>query len=361
MRLSRSFAVGAVALLCATAALASWYDDYDAGVNASRTGNWNLVIQKMTAAINGNPKENDRARTYGAIFINYHPYYYRGVAYLQLNKYEQAVSDLEKTTGSVPDDLGSLDSVMQRAKAKLSASQTPAPAPQPPAPAPAPAPVPVTPHPVTPTPAPVPQPVAPSVDPALRGQVQGAINEANGALGAARGRKAGSSQPYLQAIQALAEANSRLGSARSNDDLNAALGSARNAKLFADAATGPAAPPSPVPTIPITQTRPNAAANTVLADASKRVRGALEKYFAGEFEDSTRQFQQLTTEMPKNAWLWAFLGASQYSQYAFEADDNYKTAALESFRKAKTLRRWDGGLPQKYFSKRIRKVFDTPG
>jgi hypothetical protein len=199
------------------------------------------------------------------------------------------------------------------------------------------------------------------MDPALRGQVQGAINEANNALGAARGRKAGSSQPYLQAIQALADANSRLGGAKSNDDLNAALGSARNAKLFADAATGPAAPPAPVPTIPVTQTRPNAATNTVLADSSKRVRAALEKYFAGEFEDSTRQFQQLTTEMPKNAWLWAFLGASQYSQFIFEADDTYKNAALSSFHKAKTLRHWDGGLPQKYFSKRIKKVFDTTG
>jgi tetratricopeptide (TPR) repeat protein len=356
MRLSRSFAVGVLALLCATAALASWYDDYDAGVAAARSGNWNLVVQKMSAAIKGSPKENDKARTYGAIFINYHPYYYRGVAYLNLGKYEQAVSDFEQASGPGEENLGSIETLMGRAKTKLAAASTPEPQP-------APAPAPVTPRPVppTPTPAPVPQPVAPSMDPALRGQVQGAINEANNALGAARGRKAGSSQPYLQAIQALADANSRLGSARSNDDLNAALGSARNAKLFAEAATGPTAPPSPVPTIPLTQTRPNAAANTVLADSSRRVRAALEKYFAGEFDDSTRQFQQLTSEMPKNAWLWAFLGASQYSQFIFEADDTYKNAALGSFRKAKTLRHWDGGLPQKYFSKRIKKVFDTTG
>ena len=26
-----------------------------------------------------------------------------------------------------------------------------------------------------------------------------------------------------------------------------------------------------------------------------------------------------------------------------------------------TLRRWSGGLPQKYFSRRIRKVFETAG
>ena len=29
--------------------------------------------------------------------------------------------------------------------------------------------------------------------------------------------------------------------------------------------------------------------------------------------------------------------------------------------KAKSLKRWNGGLPQKYFSKRIRKVFETAG
>ena len=44
---------------------------------------------------------------------------------------------------------------------------------------------------------------------------------------------------------------------------------------------------------------------------------------------------------------------------AFEADDTYKNQAMESFRKAKNLHKWNGGLPQRYFSKRIRKVFDS--
>jgi len=191
--------------------------------------------------------------------------------------------------------------------------------------------------------------------------VQNAINDANNALNAARGRKAGTSQPYAQALQALADANTRSGTAKSNDDLNAALVAARNAKLFADAATGPTAPPAPVPVNPMPQTRPNAAANAILADSSRRVRSALEKYFAGEFEAATTDFQKLTSDMPKNGWIWAFLGASQYSQFLFEADETYKNTAMESFRKAKKLRRWDAGLPQKYFSRRIRKVFETAG
>ena len=62
--------------------------------------------------------------------------------------------------------------------------------------------------------------------------------------------------------------------------------------------------------------------------------------------------------MPQNGWIWAFLGASQYSQYAFEANEAYKRQAIESFQKAKKFRTWKGGLPEKYFSKRIRKAFN---
>src|SRR5262249_39564560 len=67
--MTRARALAAVVFFAATAAFASWYDDYDAGLDAVRKGQWQTVIQKMTAAINGNPKESDKARTYGAIFI----------------------------------------------------------------------------------------------------------------------------------------------------------------------------------------------------------------------------------------------------------------------------------------------------
>jgi hypothetical protein len=90
-----------------------------------------------------------------------------------------------------------------------------------------------------------------------------------------------------------------------------------------------------------------------------RVRDALESYFSGEFDDAAKKFSSLTHDMPTNGYLWAFLGASQYSQYAFEADETFKNDAMQSFRKAKSLRKWNGGLPPKYFSRRIRKVFDS--
>ena len=153
----------------------------------------------------------------------------------------------------------------------------------------------------------------------------------------------------------------RASTARTNDDLNAALGMAEAAQTYADGAQPPNIP-APVPVMPtITPTRPNAATDAILADTRARLRRALANYFAGEFEDATRDFQRLSNEMPTNAWIWAFLGASQYSQYAFEADAAYRDAAMQSFRKAKLLRTWKDGLPQKYFSKRIRRVFASAG
>jgi len=353
MNRARIASIAAVLLLVASGAFASWYDDYDAGINAARKGQWSTVVTKMSAAIAAHDKESDKERTYGAIFISYHPHYYRAVAYMNLGKYDQAVSDLEKAGGIGEENLGSIETLMARVKAKLEAANTPAPEPTP-------APVPV---PVRPTPAPLPVPVAPvpiapSIDPALRQRVASEIGNARTRMSAAQQRKASGAAQYSQGMQQLAAANTQSATARSNDDLNAALAAAQNAAMMFDAAPAPGAPAIAVTPTP---TRPVDAANTVLASVQQRLRSALESYFRGDFEESERAFDRLTRDLPSNGWIWAFLGASQYSRYAFEADEAYKSAAMNSFRRAKSLRRWSGGLPQKYFSRRIRKVFETAG
>jgi tetratricopeptide (TPR) repeat protein len=339
-------------LLPAGAAMASWYDDYDAGIKAVRGGNWSAAVQKMSAAISGHDKESNNERTYGAIFINYHPHYYRGIAYMNLGKYEQAIAEFEKTQGPGEVDMGSLDTLMQRAKTKLEASQAPPPE------STAPIPTPVQPRPVTPAPiTPSPVPAAPAMDAGLRQRAQAAIENAQSHLKSAQQRKATSSPQYSQALQSVMSANTGLASAKSNDDLNNVMAAAQNAALLADSATAPGLPPAPAPAL--VPTRPVAATEAALAPTKERLRKALEKYFAGEFDEATRGFQALSQDLPRNGWIWAFLGASQYSQYAFEADDTYKSAAMVSFRKARQLGRWNGGLPQKYFSKRIRKAFES--
>jgi tetratricopeptide (TPR) repeat protein len=357
----RILTIALLTLAAATAAYASWYDDYDDGLAAIRKGNWSVAAQKMSAAIKGNPKEGDRTRTYGTIMINYHPYYYRGVAYLNTGRYEEAITDFERTSGPGPENLGSLDTLMERAKKQLAATNTPDPEPARPDPTPTrPAPV-VT----QPTPA---QPSAPVIDPALRQRAAGAIASARQKLQAAQGRRATASPQYTQAMSTLTNAVTANTSARSNDDLQNVITLADGAGDLADLAMPPTAAPAPViatttpsPALPIVP-KPTDATRTVIEDNSDEVRRALEYYFAGEFEEATQRFQALTRKMPTNGWIHAFLGASQYSQYAFEADENFRAAAMESFRRAKQLRSWKEGLPPKYFSKRIRQVFsDTKG
>jgi tetratricopeptide (TPR) repeat protein len=348
--MSRRIVLVAVLLsaLVAGVAEASWYDDYDAGLAAVRAGNWSVVAQKMSAAIKANGSENNKARTYGMDFRNYHPYYYRGAAYLNLGRYEQAIADLEKTSGPGPENIGSVESMLERAKKQLATATTTTQEPE----------TPVVRPPVTQT---TPTPVTPQVDPALRQRASAALNATKQKLQAAQQRRAGSSPQYTQAMAMYTDAVTRNAGARSNDDLNTVINAADNAGDLADLAMPPNVPsPTPAPVVPTPTPvlpKPAATATMVMADTTNEVRRALEDYFAGEFGDASRGFEALTKKMPTNAWIWAFLGASQYSQYAFEADESYRTAALRSFQRAKRLRTWNGGLPEKYFSKKIRKAF----
>jgi tetratricopeptide (TPR) repeat protein len=348
----RTLAAFIIAIVAASAQ-ASWYDDYDAGLAAARAGNWSVVASKMSAAIKGNPTESNKARTYGAIFINYHPYYYRGVANLNLGRYQQAVDDLERTTGPGPENLGSIGELMDRAKRQIAAASAPDPEP--------PKPEPIRTEPTRPvvTPAPV-QPAGPQIDPALRQRAASALGGAKQKIQAAQQRRATSSPQYTQAMSIYSDATTRSANARSNEDLNVIIGMAENAADLAELAMPPSAP-SPVPSLTPTPSKPVIAADAVLDDYKRQLRRALENYFNGEFDDATRDFTALSKTLPNNGWIWAFLGASQYSQYAFEADETYRAAALKSFRNAKRLRSWKGGLPEKYFSKRIRRAFEREG
>jgi tetratricopeptide (TPR) repeat protein len=337
-----------VCALSAGVANASWYDDYDQGIAAVKRGNWSVAVQKMTAAIKGNPNESDKARAYGTIFYNYHPYYYRGIANLNLGNYEQAIADLEKTQKPGEVDLGPIGANLTRAKEKLREMREPEPEatrPTPPVSQPS-----------------QPAPAVPQIDSGLRQRAGAAINAATQKVRAAQERRADGTQQYSQAMSMLTEATTKNASARSNDDLNAIISLAQTAGSLADLAMPPSAP-APSIAIPSPSTpsqiipKPAAAASSVLEDYSDQVRLALENYFAGEFEVSTREFEALSKKMPDNAWIWAFLGASQYSQYAFEADESYKRAAEQSFKRAKELRSWKEGLPSKYFSRRIRHAF----
>jgi tetratricopeptide (TPR) repeat protein len=336
----------ALTLTLTMPAYASWYDDYDAGLIAAKKGNWSVVAQKMTAAISQLKNENSKARTYGMDFRNYRPYYYRGVANLNLGKYDQAIADLETTGGPGPENLGDISTLLDRAKKMAAASNEPDPTPTRVDPPVRTTPSVVTPPVVTPTPAPVPQ-----IDPGQRQRASVALAAARQKLESAQRRRATSSPQYSQASSIFNDATTRLGSARNNDDLAAVINLAANAGDLAELAMPASAPPpvvattTPSPIVP----KPDSATTQVIDQHADAVKMALEQYFAGEFEEAAARFERLTNEMPNNGWIYAFLGASQYSLYAFEADESYRKAALNSFRRAKQLRSWNGGLPSKYF------------
>lgn len=357
----RSLAVAILTLALATTASASWYDDYDAGLIAAKKGNWSVVAQKMTAAIGQLGKENSKARTYGMDFRNYRPYYYRGVAYLNMGRYDQAIADLETTGGPGPENLGDIATLLERAKKMAAASNEPDPVPARVDPPVRTTPPPVTPPVVTATQAPVPQ--LPQIDPGQRQLASAALAGARQKLEGAQRRRATTSPQYSQATQIFNEATTRLGSARNNDDLASVISLAENAGDLAELAMpATAAPPlvATSTTSPIVP-KPIDATTQVIDQHADDVKLALEQYFAGEFAEAATRFERLTNEMPNNGWIYAFLGASQYSLYAFEADESYRKAAITSFRKAKQLRSWNGGLPSKYFSKRIRNAFREEG
>lgn len=350
----RRLAIAILTLAFVTVAQASWYDDYDEGLAAIKSGKWTVAVQKMSAAIKGNPKEGTRVRTYGTIMISYHPYYYRGAAYLNSGRYEEAIADFERTSGQAS-DLGSLDALMGRAKKALAAANEPEPAP-----------VQARPEPVRPAvtqqPAPVQQaPVVPQIDPALRQRAAAALAGAKQKIQQAQQRRATTSPQYAQAMSIYTDATTRNAGARNNDELNSIITMADNAGDLAELAQPPSAAPAPAiattTTAPPLVPRPTAAARNVMDEYSDELRDALELYFAGEFEDAATRFQDLTTKMPNNGWIHAFLGAAQYSRYAFEADESYRKAAMDAFRRAKQLRSWKDGLPPRYFSKRIRQAF----
>jgi len=270
------YAIEGSVFIAGAAAAAEWYDNYDEGIAAVRKGQWQTVVQKMTAAIAVKPQENDKLRSYGVQFYNYHPYYYRSVAYLNLGEYEKAIKDLQQATGPGEENLGSIDVLMQRAKSKLAQASTPEPQPAAPQPQPA-----------TPQPRPVvpaPQPATPAITTAMRQQAAAAINEADAARAKAQSRNAGSSPAFTQALTALAEARQKSATAKSDDDLSAAIASAGNAKMFFDSATGPTAvataPAKPVPQPP---SKVTSATNLTMKPTQVRVRSALEAILASPY------------------------------------------------------------------------------
>lgn len=352
---------GILALLAlfvlATPALAKeYYESYEDGLKAVDKKDWNAVISLMTEAINKVPEENKRARSYGANFFAYHPYYYRGIAYYNTGQYEKAISDLQKALGNGKINLGTPESWVLRAEQRILAGQS-------------------TP---TPTPTPTPVPVTPTVDPNLapaRKRAEDLMATADQKVNQARSARAHTlaASDFNAAQQRLVDARSRSINATTAADWNEVATLAdqasrqfdlaiSNAKIAAAQQTPTTTTPTPTPvtTTPVSTPTPVTTPATGTAGMKPKVRDALNYYFSGQFDRSEFEFEQLARDASSNPMIWAFLGASRYSNYILrgESREDLRRGAADAFRRAKEIKP-GMQLDQKYFSSRIRNFYES--
>ncbi|HUO84598.1 MAG TPA: hypothetical protein VM534_05725, partial [Thermoanaerobaculia bacterium] len=309
------------------------------------------------AAISAKGSEGTRERTYGAQFIAYHPYYYRGVAYLNKGVFDKAVEDLRRAKGVGELNLGEPDSLLIGANDRLVAQQLrdSIPAPQS---------VPAQPQPTQP------QPTQPRVDPALeewRNRAQQALGQARSKMGEAQRAQAGvhAATEFNRAAEMLQNATGANVTADSVNDFRTVADQAERATRAFEAAITAAqvriasqpqpGQPRPTPPIPTPQIPPSTrATEDVLAPVKQRLREALQAYFEGNFQDSARQFQALTGDQSNNPMIWAFLGASKYYDYYLNgrSDASALETAKNAFRRARSLNPRLSLSPD-YFSPRV--------
>jgi hypothetical protein len=327
-----------------------WYDSYAEGIKAARAKNWSLVVSKMNEAIAKKPNEGDRERTYGAIFLNYKPYYYRGVAHLNLGNMNEAVRDLERTAGPGELELGSTDSLISKAQR---GTQQPPPVNNPTtttqAPIHTPTPTPKPPGPITPT-------VDPNIEPARRraeALISGAQQKREEAV--SREAQAHAASQFNTAQNLLLQAESRRANADSAADWKAVGDLADRSQRTFSLATSTAQA-----ALTKAQTNVNAVAEDVLSPMKKQLRGALEDYFNGNFDRAASSFEALSKSLRNNASIHAYLGASYY--YSWYLGGNSEPDKLNNAKKAfSQVRRLNPSmkLSSKYFSPRVRKYYDS--
>lgn len=344
-----------LALLVAAPSFAAdkWYDSYDKALAAAKKGNWADVIEKMTAAIAEKPEENRRAHSYGTIFLAYHPYYYRGIAYFELGRYDEAIRDLKRATGVGPEKLGDAATFLMRAETQLAAAQAP------------PTPTQTVAQQPTPTQPVVSPPTTPAVDPNLapaRKRARELITEASGKMAQARRARADALPDFSQAEGLLTDAQSKALQSDTAADWTAVASSAEKASIGFDLAIHKAQiadaqkPPTPAPAVPAT----DAATSEATASFRRDVRSAVEAYFSGEFTLSAQAFDTLSRRQPDNALIWAFLGASRYYEWYLngQSDEQAMQAAVAAFREARRSNR-RLKLNERYFPKRVQNFYET--
>lgn len=131
-----------------------WVDAYDQGVQAVKKQQWSQAVENLTKAIAANSHAEANKTYEGVHSEDYFPYYYRGLAYLNLKEYDKAQRDFKLAAQTrMPDplmrDLQAKTNDVATALASQSSPPAPSPTPAAPPPEVMKAPVPAAPDPHT--------------------------------------------------------------------------------------------------------------------------------------------------------------------------------------------------------------------
>lgn len=104
-----------LALLVASASPDDWFDSYQRGIAAAKDAKYEESIKELSAAIAAKPEESDVAKRDDKSTVKYHPYYYRGYAYLKSGDKKNAADDLARANGRGEMDFGDLEELRNEA------------------------------------------------------------------------------------------------------------------------------------------------------------------------------------------------------------------------------------------------------
>jgi tetratricopeptide (TPR) repeat protein len=108
-----------------------WAEPYDAGVAALQKGKWQEAIDDFTKAIAIDPRAQAHKITEGVYGEDYFPYYYRALAYANLQNYAKAKQDFQQARQTRMSDalMKELDKRASDVDTAIASQQAPKPAP----------------------------------------------------------------------------------------------------------------------------------------------------------------------------------------------------------------------------------------
>ena len=81
-----------------------WADPYRKGVEAADAKKWSEAVALLEQAVAVNPKAEKSKLVEGVFRVDYYPYLYLGMAYMELGQLEKAQQNLDKAKSPAPTD-----------------------------------------------------------------------------------------------------------------------------------------------------------------------------------------------------------------------------------------------------------------